>query len=132
MPQHCPECLVEYRDGFAECSDCHVALVPGPSPQPAPVDHSLHLVTVLTVNDSLTLTLARSALDEAGIDYEISGDDPGSTGVPRIFGAGATPLGECSCTIQVAREAEGAAALVLEPFQKPVEGELDEIQEKAD
>ena len=89
------------------------------------MDHGLHLVTVLTVTDSLTLTLAKTALEEAGIDYEVEGDLPG---VPGIFGTGATTLGTCSCTIQVARESEAAAAQALEPFQKPVEGE-PELQE---
>jgi hypothetical protein len=28
---YCPECLVDYRDGFSECSDCRVALVSGES-----------------------------------------------------------------------------------------------------
>ena len=26
---YCPECRCEYRDGFAECSDCHVPLLAG-------------------------------------------------------------------------------------------------------
>ena len=25
---YCPLCKAEYRDGFTECSDCHIALVP--------------------------------------------------------------------------------------------------------
>lgn len=28
---YCPGCGVEYRPGFAECSDCHVALVDEPN-----------------------------------------------------------------------------------------------------
>ena len=123
MAQYCPQCLVEYRDGFTECTECQVALVAGPSPEPPPVDHALHLVTVLTVVDSLTLTLAKTALDEAGIDYEVEGDDPASTGIPGMFGAGATPLGVCSCSILVSREAKAAASVLLEPFQGPVEVE---------
>ena len=29
---HCPNCGAEYREGFTRCSDCDVALVPGPPP----------------------------------------------------------------------------------------------------
>lgn len=131
MAQHCPRCLVEYRDGFTECTDCLVPLIAGPSPDAPPVDHGLHLVTVLTVTDSLTLTLAKTALDEAGIDYEVEGDDPAATGLPGMFGAGAIPLGTCSCTIQVARNSEAAAAQLLEPFQQPVDV-VSDLQEQTD
>ena len=30
---YCPECLVAYRDGFSECSDCRIALVAGEATQ---------------------------------------------------------------------------------------------------
>ena len=26
---YCPQCGVEFRDGFTECSDCHVPLLTG-------------------------------------------------------------------------------------------------------
>ena len=46
---YCPECGVEYRDGFAECSDCHVALLAGaPAPEPfSAFDPDIDLVVVL-------------------------------------------------------------------------------------
>ena len=31
---HCPNCGVEYREGFTRCSDCLVDLQPGSSPEP--------------------------------------------------------------------------------------------------
>lgn len=31
----CPECRAEYRDGFSECADCHVELIPELAPLPA-------------------------------------------------------------------------------------------------
>ena len=32
----CPECGVEYREGFTQCSECRVGLVEKPPPRPAP------------------------------------------------------------------------------------------------
>ena len=29
---HCPNCLAEYRSGFDTCTDCGIALTPGPAP----------------------------------------------------------------------------------------------------
>jgi hypothetical protein len=44
----CPKCRVEYREGFYECSDCHVPLVevlrdesPAPEPGAQPEDPNL-------------------------------------------------------------------------------------------
>jgi hypothetical protein len=47
MAMHCPQCLTEYRDGFSECSDCHVALAPGLPPAASSAEHEVALVTVL-------------------------------------------------------------------------------------
>lgn len=124
--QHCPQCHIEYRDGFTECSDCHVPLAPGPSPAAPPVDHALHLVTVLKVGDSLALTLAKSTLDDAGIEYTVTGNDPVSSGLPGLFGAGAAPLIDCACTIQVSQESEAQARELLEPFQNPAPVEFED------
>lgn len=37
---YCPNCGVEYREGFTLCSDCLVALQPGPPPEPEADDLS--------------------------------------------------------------------------------------------
>ena len=42
---HCPNCLAEYRPGFATCADCGTELVPGPPPmtdEHAPVETRHH------------------------------------------------------------------------------------------
>lgn len=39
-PMYCPNCGVEYREGFTRCSDCLVALQPGPPPEPEADDRS--------------------------------------------------------------------------------------------
>ncbi len=71
---YCPQCLVEYREGFTECSDCRVALVPGaPPPDDTPdrFDPNLDLVVVLETNDAIQLAMAAGLLKEAGIPYYV-------------------------------------------------------------
>jgi hypothetical protein len=62
---------MEYRDGFTECSDCHVPLLAGQVPQePAdPFDPTLDLVVVLETNDRVQLAMARGLLEDAGIPF---------------------------------------------------------------
>ena len=72
---YCPQCRIEYRDGFSECSDCHVPLSPGPLPlEPArPFDPTLDLVVVLETNDRIQLALAKGLLEDAGIPFFVLG-----------------------------------------------------------
>lgn len=82
----------------------------------------LDLVTVLETGDTFALSLAKAALEDAGINYLVSGDDPryfsiyGAVGAPGI---GQTPLWKCSCAIQVARESEAQARALLESLENP-------------
>lgn len=86
-------------------------------------DRNPDLVTVLETNDTFALALAKSSLEEAGIDYLVSGDDPRyfplQDGVVGAVGIGQTPLWKCSCKIQVARKSEAEARALLEPLQNP-------------
>ena len=68
---YCPKCRVEYRDGFTECSDCHVPLLSGtPPPETAaPSDPALGLAVVLETNDRFQLALAKGLLEDAGIPF---------------------------------------------------------------
>ena len=73
---YCPQCRVEYRDGFTECSDCHVPLLAGTPPaeqQAHPFDPALGLVVVLETNDSIHLALAKGLLKEAEIPFFVLG-----------------------------------------------------------
>jgi hypothetical protein len=72
---YCPQCRVEYRDGFTECSDCHVPLSAGtPPPEPADLSNpALGLVVVLETNDRLQLFLAKGLLEDAGIPFFVLG-----------------------------------------------------------
>lgn len=91
----------------------------------------LDLVTVLETSDTFALALAKSALEEAGIDYIVSGDDPKNrVGYPGILGnsgIGETPLWKCSCQIRVTRESEAEALALLEPLRahKDIEAESE-------
>ena len=72
---YCPQCRCQYRDGFTECSDCHVPLLAGTPPQ-EPVDRfdpTLDLVVVLETNDRIQLAFAKGLLEEAGIPFFILG-----------------------------------------------------------
>lgn len=72
---YCPQCGIEYREGFTECSDCHVALLPGaPPPEPpSEFDPSLDLVEVLVTQDSMQLAMAKGLLEDAGIPFYTRG-----------------------------------------------------------
>ena len=82
--------------------------------------HDLDLVTVFETHDSFALTLAKSSLEDAGIEYLIEGVDPSYlAGIPGAYGIGEIPLGTtCFCTIQVASEYEREARALLEPLQQ--------------
>jgi hypothetical protein len=91
--------------------------------------HALDLTIVLETGDTFALTLAKSSLEDAGIPYVVSGDDPRYIpGFPGAFGVGAIPFGKCSVTIQVDRETEAAARALLEPLQ-PKESQCSGLQE---
>src|SRR2546423_1093504 len=114
---YCPQCLTAYRDGFTKCADCRIPLRAGDPVEPR--EHpSVELVTVLEAHDSFALSLAKASLEDAGIEYLVSEEDPGYLpGFHGASGIGATPLWKCSSRIQVAREFEGAARALLEPLQ---------------
>ncbi|HWB86421.1 MAG TPA: DUF2007 domain-containing protein [Bryobacteraceae bacterium] len=68
---YCPQCRVEYRDGFSECSDCHVPLLSGtPQPEAAePFDPSLDLVVVFESSNSIQSAMAQGLLEDSGIPF---------------------------------------------------------------
>lgn len=72
---YCPQCRSEYRDGFTECSDCHVLLLAGAPPaEPAGAfDPTLGLVVVLETNDRFQLAFAKGMLQDAGIPFYVLG-----------------------------------------------------------
>ena len=70
---HCPQCLTEYRDGFFVCEDRPGGACTGASSRTAAGDPVTN-VSVFETNDPFALTLAKAALEDAGIDYGVRGD----------------------------------------------------------
>ncbi len=116
---YCPECLTEYREGAAECIDCHVPLHPGPPPTVETPEFApdVKLVTVRTFHGptaSMDAELARNVLKEEGILSAL----PGDTGAEVIPGIDVVQL--------LVREEEAArAGEILEAFEN-AEAELPE------
>ena len=80
---YCPQCLIEYSEGSADCIDCHVPLVPGapPAPQAAvkvlEVAPDAELVTIRTFSGPtgpLDAELAQNILQTQGIPCALPGE----------------------------------------------------------
>lgn len=113
---YCPRCFVEYGDDFTECTDCRLRLAAGVPPNRCD-RHALKPVTVLEVRGPFALSLAKTSLEEAGIDYLVSEEDAGY--LPGFYGTsgiGTSPLWKCS-RIQVMPEFENEARALLEHLQ---------------
>ncbi len=68
----CPRCRAEYREGFSECYDCKVPLVPQLEPEAKPVYEEF--VTVLSTRNPAMLAMARSVLEGGEIRYVVKGE----------------------------------------------------------
>jgi hypothetical protein len=86
----CPNCHYEYVLGVTKCPDCDVDLVYALPPKP-PKDKQAkeseeRLVTVFRSRISPNLAIAKSILDDAGIEYVTSGGRSGIGGsVIQVF-----------------------------------------------
>jgi hypothetical protein len=117
---YCPECGVEYREGFTECADCRVPLLAGTPPRnEASFDPDLQLVVVLETNDAFTLACAKGVLEEAGIPFFALNQI--STLVTDI-----DPMLRKWVGLQVAADREAEAREVLAPLLQPAPAEGDE------
>lgn len=70
---YCPKCGSEYRDGFAECAECHVPLLNGKPSELTPGEPNLGLVVVLETNDGILLAFAKGLLQDADIPFFVLG-----------------------------------------------------------
>jgi hypothetical protein len=106
---YCPQCGVEYRDGFTECSDCHVPLLAGaPTPEPASTfDPNLDLVVVLETDDPVQLFLAKGLLEDADIPFFVLGQI--ATLIQDV-----DPFLHKRVRVQVPRDREAEAREILE------------------
>lgn len=112
---YCPQCGVEYRDGFTECSDCHVPLLPGtgaPDLQDL-FDPSLELVVVLETDDRIQLAMAKGLLEDAGIPFFVLREI--ATRVQDVDG-----FLRKWVRLQVPRDREAEARELLEQLLRPV------------
>src|SRR5574341_454553 len=107
---YCPQCGVAFRDGFTECSDCHVALVPGVAPEGS--DSQLDLVMVFESNDAFAIGLAKASLADAGIPFWMHGDE---TAARLALG----PIMFPSCRFLVPKDRESDARDLLEQLESP-------------
>lgn len=114
MAMHCPQCLTEYRDGFSECSDCHVPLAPGLPAKPTEEGHAVDLVTVLETSDPFVVNLGKATLEDAGIEYATEGDDSAERGL-----SGMSPMGAMPTRILVETARADEAKELLEPLRNP-------------
>ncbi|HEV2447001.1 MAG TPA: DUF2007 domain-containing protein [Candidatus Sulfopaludibacter sp.] len=110
---YCPQCRTEFREGFTECSDCHVPLLPGASPaEPDTFDPNLDLVVVLETNDTIQLAMAKGLLEGAGIPFFVLGQITTLVNDVDAF------LRK-HAAIQVPRDREAEAKELLEPLLEP-------------
>jgi hypothetical protein len=66
----CPQCRVEYREGFTECSDCRVPLTDRlPEPETPEEAGDLDLLIRTGCGSPIAIGLAKSLLEEAGIPF---------------------------------------------------------------
>jgi len=75
---YCPKCGTKYREGFAECSDCHVALTER-LPEPETKDHTgesdLDVLIRTACWNPIAIGLTKTLLEEAGIPFFVMGQN---------------------------------------------------------
>jgi hypothetical protein len=115
----CPECRAEYRPGIRRCADCGVALVLA---LPEEAHDALELVPVCELHEPSDLLAVRSALDGAGIPFEL--DD--ESAVPGASLAGLDPMGRVAVVLVPKDRLQEARALLGESGDDEEEGDDDE------
>jgi hypothetical protein len=104
----CPDCGAEFREGFTECSDCHIPLVwELPTERPAV---PLECVTVFEGDDPLMIGAMKGLLEQAGIPVYVLGDEIGAR--YALVAEYIHPWRK----VQVARDREAEARALLERF----------------
>ena len=69
----CPKCKSEYRDGYTECADCCITLVPE-LPSESEQNEYVDFKELLTTNDQGEIALFKSILKSEDIPFLAHGD----------------------------------------------------------
>jgi hypothetical protein len=101
----CPECKAEYRPGITRCPECNVDLVATLPPE----EHDApELVPVYELHDPSDLLAVESALDGAGIPFELEDE----SAVPGASLAGLDPMGRVAVVLVPRHRAQEAKELL--------------------
>lgn len=74
---YCPKCRCEYREGFSECADCHVELIPKLAPLPAEpksIDY-VEYKELLSTYSLADIAIIESILDSEKIIYFMQNEE---------------------------------------------------------
>ncbi len=71
---YCPDCSAEYREGFKECSDCHVPLVEELPIDPEVLDRS-EFEEIKLAHVQSDISFLQSLLESEGIEYALEGEN---------------------------------------------------------
>ncbi len=102
---YCPECGVEYRPGFSQCSDCLIPLV---CERPR---RTRKYATVLEESDPILVASATDLLEEFGIPFHLRREERGEDG------GAVDPEIVQLCRVEVALESEVEARAILESVE---------------
>ncbi len=133
----CPRCKAVYRVGFLECFDCQIPLV-----EALPIEEQVKYldesdpVIVYATGNPVLLSLAKSMLEEAEIEFSAGGEE-----VQFLLGAGGSGVGFNPTTgpvkISVMPGDANRAAQVLDQIDEQAlqeegwEEEADQVDEDA-
>jgi hypothetical protein len=118
----CPECKAEYRAGITRCADCGAALV---AVLPVEAHEAPELVPVYELHDPADLLAVESALDGAGIPFEV--DD--ESAVPGASLGALDPVGRVAVVMVPRARAEEARVLLGENGDDEDEDDEEEWDE---
>ncbi|HUA60038.1 MAG TPA: DUF2007 domain-containing protein [Verrucomicrobiae bacterium] len=123
---YCPQCRIEYREGFTECADCHIPLVAGTPPpeEPSEFNPTLDLVEVLETQDTVQFAMAKGLLEDAGIPFYLRGQ------ITRLVND-VDPFLQKHVRVQVPRDRETEARELLEMLLQPDPNALSEEEDTA-
>ena len=73
----CPECRSEYREGFSECADCHVELIPELAPLPTDPKSGdfVEYEELLSTYNLADISFIESILDSEKIIYFMQNEE---------------------------------------------------------